>query len=794
MTSDINRNGKRPTHSIPQPHHHSTRPHHSGNLDQERIPLDPLIINHSSKRIKTQNKNQTHNQNHPIDHHSSQKRPSIKKSLSGLIFPRSLSFNHHQNQNHHQIHNTPLDLLNPITTSNHLNHSNLVNQAHPSPTLKKPQILLKQHQSPNPIHLSNLNQNSIKDPRLVIREKQRNKEELKKEIAQWQEKYRLAIKSFVFYLDRLDPQIEIDLSNKIQSWGARIDPFFSRDVTHVITDQPVPANIPIASPTATHLSKRNSTSAYQLPLINPSPLRNKENGQLVITRRTSKRLNGAHTPEKISQPVESTPSIDPLIRKALELKMKIWKSEKLLNVLCRLEDHKSPVKLNSLIKPSLPSLLLKEAQQGHTHEHDPVAIRLDYYYFPSKSMFIMVEDAIQEFKPIIVKEYPRPKTREAISWPVMWGGTEGKSAFSRYTAKQSYLPVRNRIRSMFELRAREIESSKPKLVPSETNKIFKSPELTTRQMPIDSVIPPQHNLRRATSMNILQRRQSARLLRTSLSRKIVESTEIDDDDADVGEIDHVNTTAPNYHRGPGKEFLAASGNSVSMTSNVASVPSTRSSAFRTGSIGRQLVDKRLTALGKRPTFEMTPQNPLVGGSSLKQEIGLVETFQNNSTISQKDSEKSKKSYLKRCQSLDGAMMAKKKQLDKRFHSGRKGLGVRAKLGNGYDLLDLRRLAKVEEPKAGYCENCRIKYSDFRKHILTRRHRKFALDDVYWIELDDMLKRTTRRLKPNVQVPPSVREMIMLCDEKDDEDEDEDEDEDDEKKKKKKKEKKKKNAM
>ncbi|KAI8450682.1 hypothetical protein BY996DRAFT_8547477 [Phakopsora pachyrhizi] len=44
----------------------------------------------------------------------------------------------------------------------------------------------------------------------------------------------------------------------------------------------------------------------------------------------------------------------------------------------------------------------------------------------------MVEDVIQEFKPIIVKEYARPKT-------LMWLGTEGKSAFSNYTSKQSLL-------------------------------------------------------------------------------------------------------------------------------------------------------------------------------------------------------------------------------------------------------------------------------------------------------------------------------------------------------------------
>ncbi|CAH7672854.1 hypothetical protein PPACK8108_LOCUS7703 [Phakopsora pachyrhizi] len=129
--------------------------------------------------------------------------------------------------------------------------------------------------------------------------------------------------------------------------------------------------------------------------------------------------------------------------------MKIWMTEELINVLCNLEDYWVLVK-HLPAKPSLPSLLLKEAQQGHTREQDPVATRPDFYYFPHKAAFIMVEDVIQEFKPIIVKEYARPKTREATAWPVMWLGTEGKSAFSNYTSKQSLLHVRNQIGTMLE--------------------------------------------------------------------------------------------------------------------------------------------------------------------------------------------------------------------------------------------------------------------------------------------------------------------------------------------------------
>ncbi|KAA1086470.1 hypothetical protein PGTUg99_019850 [Puccinia graminis f. sp. tritici] len=751
MIPTLNPNGKRPTHNTTNNYDH----HH-------RIPLDPLINNSASKRPRTSlNYYHHHEQQTTENTKNHSQRPTIKKSLSGLIFP-------HPNQSN----NTPLDLLNPSNQSPTLRTARL--QTHNNQTI---------HHHPTPQNALSTNQNSI--PRPTPREKQqqqptiKDKDELKREMAQWQEKYRVAIKSFVFYLHQLDPSTSVDLKLKIRAWGARVDQFFSKEVTHLITDLPAPANLSAHSP-----SPRKRNTAYCLP----SPTRNnKENGQAAIgLRRNVKRLSAICSPEKEAS-AESTHCAYPLLRKATELKIKIWKSEKLLNVLYRLGDQRSPVKQQQLVKPSLPSLLLKEAQQGHTNEFDPVALRPDYYYFGPKAMFIMVEDITQEHKPIIVKEYTRPKTREATSWPIMWGGTEGKPAFSRHTAKQSYLHVRNRIRQMFEMRVKD--SARQKNNTRERSNSLDCLGPSHRQPDDRSPPAKQQNLRRAVSMNMLQRRQSGRLSRTTtVHQPDQETTEHDPDDDDddddeneCREIDHINKTAPEHFRGNGRVFLAASGNSVTMTSNVASATSTRSSAVRTAQIGRQLIDKRLAALGKRPTFEINQFNsPGIGSSSLKREIGAGSSKDRLQTLRKELDPTSHINKLKRCQSLDSSMIAKKKAADDaKAKSKRRGLGVRAKLGNGFELIDLRRLAKNEEPKTGYCENCRLKYSDFRKHILTRKHRKFALDESNWADLDETLKKTTRRLKPGVTVPPSVREMILLMHGSDNEEEDEDEEEEEE---------------
>lgn len=56
-----------------------------------------------------------------------------------------------------------------------------------------------------------------------------------------------------------------------------------------------------------------------------------------------------------------------------------------------------------------------------------------------------------------------------------------------------------------------------------------------------------------------------------------------------------------------------------------------------------------------------------------------------------------------------------------------------------------RLPKREEgTKPGYCESCRLKFEDFKGHINGRRHRKFAMDDANFVQLDYVLSRVKRR--------------------------------------------------
>lgn len=49
----------------------------------------------------------------------------------------------------------------------------------------------------------------------------------------------------------------------------------------------------------------------------------------------------------------------------------------------------------------------------------------------------------------------------------------------------------------------------------------------------------------------------------------------------------------------------------------------------------------------------------------------------------------------------------------------------------------------KEAKPGYCENCRDKYDDFEEHIVSKEHRKFAINDDHFRDLDALLAQLGR---------------------------------------------------
>ncbi|ORY87489.1 Dfp1/Him1, central region-domain-containing protein [Leucosporidium creatinivorum] len=471
------------------------------------------------------------------------------------------------------------------------------------------------------------------------------------ESAQWRTKYKKAFPSFTFYFDALDPLTEASLSKSVERLGASVDNFFSKKVTHVVTSRQIPSaasgkenqHSPSVSASASASSASAATAGAGGMLDSAAgPSRTKK--QSTRSPTTYSLLNGQKL-RPFGEGLDKNPFIDSqdILSKAVEFKLKIWHLEKIQAMLTRINAH-SPKKADTTNQRnlSLPSLLRDEQVYG-TRERDPFVLRPDMHYFDRKSCHILVEDSTGEHRPIVTKEYERPRKHEDPSWPVLWGGIEGRGGFYHYNGPITY-------------ERRVPPPPAPAAAPAAASKTTGGHALAAAR-----AVDGAPNLRRALSLQVINNKTAKR---------------------GGGGVDSAIS-------GGGKDaYIAASGNSQTITSTMAT--STRSGApSRLGGAG-PIVDKRLAVLSQRTV-------PSMAGSSGKGGGRLMP------------------GKLKRSVSVDA------------------GLNTKAPP------------PRDEPKKPGYCENCRVKYDDFKEHVLASKHRRFAQNPKNWLELDDLLSKIRRPL-------------------------------------------------
>ncbi|GAA5879599.1 hypothetical protein JCM16303_003268 [Sporobolomyces ruberrimus] len=476
------------------------------------------------------------------------------------------------------------------------------------------------------------------------------REKLAQESALWRAKYKKAFPSFTFYFDAIDEATKAVLGAQVKKLGSSVDQFFSKKVTHVVTSRSIP----------TQSNKENVDS--------PAFSTSKNGGQYdSATGKTKKHtvrspksyslLNGQKLRPHAGD-LEKNPFIDSqdILSKAVEINLKIWHLEKLNLILARINSH-SPNKVDAALQrnPSLPSLLRDEQLYG-TRERDPFVPRTDMHYFPSNKYYILVEDSTGEHRPIVIQEYDKPRKYEDPSWPVLYGGIEGRSGFYKYEGPP--ITYEDRAHTQPPLPKRPVLAPSAKTVDGTASTKLMAGFSTTAARAVGAP-----NLRRAISLQNVPRAGTA----------------------------NVSALEDSKHAAPGgihrrDSYIAASGNSQIITSNTGT--STRSgAAMQPGNGKGAAIDKRLAVLANR-----TVSVSMGGGTSSKREIAKG---------------------LKRSMSVDSQLV---------------------------------RLGKPrEEPKKpGYCENCRIKYDDFKTHVISNKHRRFALNDKNWVELDELLENIARR--------------------------------------------------
>ncbi|KAH9855201.1 Dfp1/Him1, central region-domain-containing protein [Lenzites betulinus] len=497
------------------------------------------------------------------------------------------------------------------------------------------------------------------------KERRREKERLARE-EEFRVKYSRAFPSWVFYfdLDTGSPEIATirgHLEKRVAYMGARIEDFFSKDITHFITLHDVDDKENTEKDRPKGASGAGTTARPGGLLGSPIRLR----GRAVAS----------------------------LVQKARTFNMKLWSAEKLNNILDRCNTPRVSSATGSL--PTHPQQSTKERNLARlleterlhgTTERDPTQRRHDYIYFSKESYFVLVEDLRQELATIVAAEYPITKTKdgqERGGWPVLHCHPLSRGPFLQYDDREE----RRRQKAERSEQERREEKARRKARLQQTQRKRKAQVQARIQAAQQQ---HQHDLRRSASMNNLQRRA------TFPNPALPGLVDLDADFCDGDTAESAN--ASGYLASAA--YMAASGNSVGITSTTGTT-STAGIPFR--------------------TLKLPP--------SLKEKLQQQVTTSRRASIAtslQRDNKEN--------------LMGPPSTIPERAKFLRKSKSTNT----------LKLPKRDEATKPGYCECCRVKFEDFKHHIGTKKHRKYAMDDSHFVHLDRVLSRVRRRTIEEVE--------------------------------------------
>lgn len=497
----------------------------------------------------------------------------------------------------------------------------------------------------------------------------------------WRQKYLRVFPQFIFHFDSVDDATAKKYTSLIQKLGGHVDQFFSRKVTHVVTtrripDEPAPEDVETS--TSANLVEKPGRHKLFRPSFLATRTSSVKSGSAAARTRPIP-LFSERNPFQERPPRQYSPN--DILVKAQGFGIKVWQFEKLQNVMMRLMKL-SPRDLEAPTKQDLSQMLEKEKVYG-TSERDPATARSTFHYFDKSACYVLVEDATLEHRPIMCLEFTYTReeriNREPPPWPVVYGQTPGRCPFTYYPPKRS--PVR-------EENGDSQIASRP---------------------------PAQQSLRRAVSLNNMVRSNLGLAFRPQVAP--------------------IRTNDQKQN-----EYLMASGNSVSITSNIASTTSNIFTDNQTGATVGLPQNRRVAELNRRMhmsnapnratrTLNASPASALAGSVG----SGLGIRRKGNGPIVGS-------SAVPRGAADQGATVRRMLGLEDRSGKPSVGGGIQRSISTGA----INRPASTKRP--GYCENCRVKYDDFTEHIYDRRHRKFATNEANFVDIDALIMRVQRPVR------------------------------------------------
>lgn len=243
-------------------------------------------------------------------------------------------------------------------------------------------------------------------------------------IRQWQRHYRRQFPQFVIYFDSVADDIRSKFVRQIQSLGAREEKFFSKAVTHVVTTRSIPPELTSTSPD----DEAKYDAAQQKATAAPSQEQRKGTSLLDahLQRRTQSQAGIA--PQDIDPRKVQGHTAD-ILSRARQLGIKIWALEKLQRMLTTILDadagevaahdtRSHATASRTATKPAnnadLEQLLRNEKVNGPA-DRDMTAAAPDVSTF--RGCYVYIHDMDEKTKPVMVRDYPKPSAKENGKWP-----------------------------------------------------------------------------------------------------------------------------------------------------------------------------------------------------------------------------------------------------------------------------------------------------------------------------------------------------------------------------------------
>jgi regulatory subunit for Cdc7p protein kinase len=252
-------------------------------------------------------------------------------------------------------------------------------------------------------------------------------EESLESVRLWRRHYRRQFPNFVFYFDNVSEEVRLKTVNQFRILGSREEKFFSKAVTHVITTRPIPPELTSTSPDDD--TKYNDA---QPKTIQPSALaQNQQRTTSLLDANLQRRtqaqsVNVAHD---IDPRRAHAPNVD-ILSRARALGIKIWALEKIQRMLKTIwepvpgeegptdfvfdEAAEARVTTKPAKNADLEQLLRNEKINGPADRDMTVAAQ-DMVSF--KGYYLYIHDMDEKTKPVMVRDYPKPPTKEQGKWP-----------------------------------------------------------------------------------------------------------------------------------------------------------------------------------------------------------------------------------------------------------------------------------------------------------------------------------------------------------------------------------------